>query len=301
MLQQVSPDTYTDFTAINQLKVAARQEPEQALQGIARQFEGIFLNMVLKSMRKANFGDPYFDSNQSQFYQEMFDNQLALSMSQKNSMGLADALVKQLQGYLPAQENSKDKNTPSVGDMSQEMKAGKSLPGSNFSSKENFIKQLLPHAQSAAEKLDVPAEVLIAQAAVETGWGKYVSRFEGGRSSYNLFNIKADASWDGKYLAKDTLEVINGVTQKQHAKFRVYDSFAESFEDYVKFLKENPRYQQALENSKDPELFLQQLQQSGYATDPAYANKILTVLNKQVPEKILSDDAVSAEYGVDDV
>ena len=289
MFQQVSADTYTDFTGLNNLKLAARQDPAQALQGIARQFEGVFLHMVLKSMRQANFGDPYFNSNQTQFYQEMFDHQIALSMSQRNGIGLADALVKQLQRYIPNSTKDKEGKDKSTDIDSNGSSSRTGLPVSRFTSKQDFIEQLMPLAKQAAEELGVDAGLILSQAAIETGWGKFVARNKGGRASYNLFNIKADSSWKGNHIVKNTLEVIDGVTVKQKARFRVYDSYAESFNDYDDFLKSNPRYKNAIQQNS-AEGFITALQEAGYATDPQYARKILNVFETQVSKAKLAHD-----------
>lgn len=148
-----------------------------------------------------------------------------------------------------------------------------------FESPAQFVEALMPLAESVATEIGVDPKVLLAQAALETGWGKHlVQRGEGG-SSHNLFNIKADSRWDGDSATTMTLEFRDGIAQRERASFRAYDSFEQSFRDYISFLKESPRYQVALQSAQDPYAYLSQLQQAGYATDPQYAQKISSILD----------------------
>jgi len=148
-----------------------------------------------------------------------------------------------------------------------------------FESPEQFVEALMPLAESVASEIGVDPKVLLAQAALETGWGKHlIQRGEGG-SSHNLFNIKADSRWDGDSATTMTLEFRDGVAQRERASFRAYDNFEQSFRDYISFLKDSPRYQIALQSAGDPYAYLNQLQQAGYATDPQYAQKISSILD----------------------
>lgn len=151
-----------------------------------------------------------------------------------------------------------------------------------FDSPEMFVSSLLPLAEEVAKELGVDPKVLLAQAALETGWGKHIIRDAQGDSSNNLFNIKADKRWDGERAQVNTLEYRDGVAQQEKALFRSYDSYEQSFRDYADFLKSSPRYQQALESAADPRQYLQQLQAAGYATDPAYADKITTIFENRI-------------------
>ena len=131
--------------------------------------------------------------------------------------------------------------------------------------------------------------MLIAQAALETGWGKAVTRHDDGSSSYNLFNIKADRRWDGPSVTKQTLEYRNGIAGREQAQFRAYDSFADSFNDYVDFITRQPRYQQALQHGGDAATFADELQRAGYATDPAYARKIKRIMDGPFMQSALAN------------
>ncbi len=155
------------------------------------------------------------------------------------------------------------------------------LPDS-FDSPEEFVSTLLPVVEKMAVQLGVDPQVLLAQSALETGWGKHIIRNSDGSNSYNLFNIKAGSSWDGDRAQVSTLEYKNGVAQKERANFRAYGSYEESIQDYVTFLKNSPRYQQALEQASDPREYLQQLQSAGYATDPRYADKITEIFENRI-------------------
>ncbi|WP_439889037.1 flagellar assembly peptidoglycan hydrolase FlgJ [Pseudomonas sp. MBLB4123] len=154
--------------------------------------------------------------------------------------------------------------------------AGKSA----FASPAEFVAAMLPMAEKAAEKIGVEARYLVAQAALETGWGKSIIRQRDGSSSHNLFGIKSHNSWDGESARVLTTEYQGGKAVKEAASFRAYDSYAQSFEDYVSFLQSNGRYEKALNATDNPERFVRELQQAGYATDPHYARKVSQIARK---------------------
>lgn len=153
---------------------------------------------------------------------------------------------------------------------------------------ERFVEQLYPHAEKAAEVLGVNPEVLLAQAALETGWGKKLIRKNDGELSFNLFNIKATKHWNGDHVTVPTLEYRNGVAVKEHAAFRAYQNPHESFLDYVELINQNPRYQNAVQNADDPKRYVRELERAGYATDPKYAEKIINIMNSDSMKKTLS-------------
>ncbi len=148
-----------------------------------------------------------------------------------------------------------------------------------WSQPEQFVQELMPHAQAVAKELGVKAEVIVAQSALETGWGKYTMRRSDGSVAFSLFGIKADHRWSGDTVQVSTLEFKDGYMQKEMAQFRAYDSVGEAVQDYVRFIKGSARYQQALDNKGDDAHYVKGLQKAGYATDPAYANKILNILH----------------------
>ncbi|MFC3031848.1 flagellar assembly peptidoglycan hydrolase FlgJ [Pseudoalteromonas fenneropenaei] len=296
-----------DLGSLNDLRqkaLTARpgQEGDEALRKAAQQFEAIFTQMLLKSMREANAAfedkDSPFNSSGVKFFQEMHDQQLASDLSSKGSLGLADLIVQQLapngKDYKPASVLRSDAELPNAKTLQRQKPdsmpsmqtvvaaAEASAPAmakpADFNTPESFIEQVWHYAKDAAKKIGLNPAVMVAQAALETGWGKHVIQKADGSSSNNLFNIKSDSSWQGDKAQKQTLEFEQGLPVKKQAHFRAYDSIKDSVEDFVDFLQSNPRYQQALENTHKPESFLDALQQAGYATDPNYATKIKNVL-----------------------
>ena len=274
---------------------------DQALEKAAKQFESIFTQMLLKSMRKANEAledkDSPFNSSGVKFFEEMHDQQLAMHLSDKGSLGLADLIVQQLspstEGFkpasvlrgdtaLPARSETKTNTTvkPSAEDSMVVTSQTANEQAASFSSPDEFVEKVWDYAKSAAKKLGLNPAVMVAQAALETGWGQHIINKKEGGSSHNLFNIKADSRWQGDSAKKSTLEFEQGLPVRKQADFRAYDSIADSFDDYVSFLKGNPRYEQALQKADDSHAYLDELQAAGYATDPNYADKIKSVLQR---------------------
>ena len=304
--------TYTDFSGFNEMRAQARVDPQSSLKQVAKQFEGIFIQMMLKSMRDASMGDAIFDSDQSKLYRDMFDKQVALDMANSKGIGIADSLVRQL-GPKPSEKSQPENFTIQRNQQNETLAHGKMLPLSlhqlnmvdqhsvkglskyeltpikpmtdktDFTSPEEFTNHILPYAEKAAKALGVSPLVLVSQAALETGWGKAVTRRPDGSSSFNLFNIKADTRWDGERVIKSTLEYDNGLAKYEKASFRSYDSYADSFDDYVDFLRTNNRYADALHhqsNQSGDNAFIKDLHKAGYATDPNYADKVIDILNR---------------------
>lgn len=306
---------YTDLQGLSDLRRKAQQKSPEALREAAKQFEAVFIQMMLKSMRDASPGDGgLMDNDQTRFYRDMFDQQLALSMAQQGQMGLSDAIVRQLGGDQAGSPVPPTSPT-TMGDplatlrQVQRIRSSVRMPSPaplpkpapmttpnaypvedapfEPSSPVAFVRRMWPHAQDAARQLGVAPEVLIAQAAHETGWGKSVPSFADGRTSHNLFGIKAHRGWDGERVVNSTLEFVKGVAVRQRDGFRAYSSYSESFSDYVNFLQVNPRYREALTQVGDGAAYLNALQQAGYATDPRYARKILGLMNGPSFDKAL--------------
>ncbi|MDH5258531.1 MAG: flagellar assembly peptidoglycan hydrolase FlgJ, partial [Gammaproteobacteria bacterium] len=228
-------ENYFDLSGLNKIKLQSKSDSKEALKSVASEFESVFLKMMLKSMRDANIGDPLFDSDSAKFYREMYDDQLALKLSKEGGIGLADTLVKQLERYLPA-DSSKAAgaaNDDTSVDVNKKLDANSKLHDLNIASfklsstkmendnkvekpiktPQEFVEKLMPHAEIAAKEIGVMPNVLLAQAALETGWGKYVVQQKDGRSSHNLFNIKADNRWDGKDASISTVEYLGNRPQ----------------------------------------------------------------------------------------
>ena len=310
-----------DIGSLDTLRAAAKSGDKGALEEAAKQFEAIFVQMLLKSMRQSQEAladeDSPFNSEQVKFYRNMHDQQLANDISTNGNIGLADVIIQQMgvnNGVTPASAVRTDgiqgNNISMLGSQQKQLPASsipqallakentsastnlidsapKTVKKPAFSSPEDFVKQLYPQAKSAAQALNIDPKALLAQAALETGWGKYVIHQENGDSSNNLFGIKADKRWEGEKAIVDTLEYVNNIPEKQRAAFRSYAHVGDSLNDYISFVKSNPRYQSAVENSQSPEQYFTELQQAGYATDPAYAEKVMSVYNGDILNGLL--------------
>jgi flagellar protein FlgJ len=275
---------YADPKGLTELRGQAQANDPAALRKVAEQFESIFTKMMLKSMRDANnsFGDTLFNSQQTEFYEGMFDDQLAVHLAQGKGMGLADMLVQQL-SQIPgsgrgAQGSGQSSESAAVDTLLPKPQAPRPEPIA--SSKEDFVRSMWPHAERAAQKLGVDPNAVLAQAALETGWGKSVACTAKGDCSFNLFGIKAGGQWSGETANVPTLEFEAGIPVKKVERFRSYDSAAQSFDDYAKLIANSPRYENARGTGSDIASFASALQQGGYATDPQYARKIVAVAHE---------------------
>ncbi|MEJ2676741.1 MAG: flagellar assembly peptidoglycan hydrolase FlgJ [Acidihalobacter sp.] len=285
--------TYTDFQGLDSLKAAARAQTPAAKVEAAKQFEALFIQMMLKSMRDATPHDSLFGSSQERLYQGLYDHQIALNMAQGQGIGLRSMIEKAL-GVSGSPESSASGTstaavvaqraaTPDAPAAAAQGATAQTRAGSSDwppASPQAFVETVMPYARAAAEKLGVSPEVLVAQAALETGWGKHVPAAANGASSNNLFGIKAGKDWSGSQVSVPTVEYRDGLATRERASFRAYPSIAASFSDYAKLISQHPRYQQALANAGDPAQYLAGLQQAGYATDPAYAAKIGHILGR---------------------
>ena len=274
MTAPINNTFYADPQGLTALRNDAKAQDPAALKEAAKQFESLFTQMLLKSMREANksFGESMFESEQTEFYQDMFDDQMAVHMSQGKGLGLADMLVRQLQGTVAQQSPDPVSGSP--------ISLSKPAVEPIAASKSDFIKQMLPHAETAARELGVDPHALLAQAALETGWGKSVPCNAAGECSFNLFGIKAGTQWSGAAVNVPTLEFEEGVAVRKVERFRAYESPADSFRDYAKLIGNNARYENAVGTGDDVAAFASALQQGGYATDPNYARKLVAVANE---------------------
>lgn len=281
------------------LRAKLKQDPQGGLKQAAQQFEGMLLQVMLKSMRDATPQDGMLDSEQTRFFTSIFDQQLAQNLSGK--MGFAKLIEQQLGRQLSADSMKSAANAAQPAANTAALPGGGAerirrsprlsespvLEGSAsagvsgaaaVSSGSEFVSRVWPHAVDAAQSTGVPAQFLVAQAALETGWGKSEIRARDGSPSYNLFGVKAGRSWQGASVEVPTTEYVNGVAQTVHEKFRVYSSYAESFNDYASLLRNNPRFSAVL-GQQDGMDFARSLQQAGYATDPQYADKLGRIIN----------------------
>ena len=330
-----SQSVYTDLSGLNSISKLGRQNTPEALHKVAQQFESVFLNIMLKAMRDSNavFSEGnYLSSNEMEFHQQNFDNQLSLSLSEGKGLGLADILYEQMMGQYGVSGTSRQVEGPrTLNDASgptiqapsstfsqasaaesltsfmgpiaqslQQLQSNAKVFGSGTESRtitrarhiespKDFVKALYPIAEEVASSIGVDPRVLLAQSALETGWGRKMIAMPDGSNSHNLFGIKADARWTGEQATVRTVEYRDGVAALEKSSFRSYNSYEESFRDYVKFLQENPRYQEALSQSHDANNFTQRLQDAGYATDPVYAKKIARVMNSKTMRFAISE------------
>ncbi|MBE4464842.1 flagellar assembly peptidoglycan hydrolase FlgJ [Vibrio parahaemolyticus] len=292
-----------DISSLDSLRQKAVKEgkdgEQEALHAAARQFESIFTSMMLKSMREANegFESNIMNSQNEKFYRQMLDEQMASELSANGSMGLADMIVAQLtagQGNDKSETAMRDAANSAVEYRRVDPKKAREIEKrliesgelsrtshtpDKFDSPESFVNSMKPYAEKAAKALGVEPSLLLAQAALETGWGQKVVQNARG-SSNNLFNIKADRSWQGDKVTTQTLEFHDNTPVKETAAFRSYSNYQDSFNDYVRFLNDNPRYETALQQRGDSESFIRGIHRAGYATDPTYADKVLQVKQK---------------------
>ncbi len=351
--------SYTDLNRLSQLKVGKDRDGEENVRKVAQEFESLFLNEMLKSMRSANevlAKDNPLNSQASKQYQEMYDQQLSVSLSKEGGgIGLADVLVRQLNKQtesvarsnpfaqvaqtegaawpskpaaaaestrddsrllnqrrlaLPGRASERQLANVSATDPARSADASQPLVNldwqpatafaapqdkpltvngveidtakaskTRFGSPEEFIATMMPMAEKAARRLGVEPRYLVAQAALETGWGKSMIRQKDGSNSHNLFGIKA-TNWSGEPAMARTTEYLNGRAVKQVEGFRAYASFEQSFDDFVSLLQKSERYQSAVNAGGDSERFVRELQKAGYATDPQYARKVSQIARR---------------------
>jgi len=280
---------YTDFQGLTKLKAEARQGEDGSLDEVARQFESLLTQMMVKSMREASTIESDMDSDQSLFYRDMYDKQLSLHLAQGEGLGLSEVIKRQLSpnvalthesnfGIDLYQQRTVNRAYTAQADQPQPEKSVKATEVVDITGPESFVQQLWPKAEKAAAELGLPVEALLAQAALESGWGGKMIRHANGESSYNLFGIKADSRWDGERVAVSTLEYEQGIAVRKKASFRAYASFEESFSDYAAFVKSSPRYEEAHQSANNPDNYFSKLQHAGYATDPAYSEKVMRVM-----------------------
>lgn len=293
-----------DASSLNSLKQAARENTPESVKEAAKQFEALFVNMMLKSMRDATPKEGIFDNEHSRTFTGMLDQQLSQKIANRG-LGLADMLAKQMQGGMNAGVSPESLDLESgasksgavdefalLRNISRNASAA-SKAGVNSAiapvqadvpqNAREFTAQMQAHAEAASQDSGIPAHLMLGQAALESGWGKRQIIGSDGTASNNLFGIKAGANWKGKTVDAVTTEYINGVPQKRIEKFRAYDSYADSFRDFANLMQSNPRYNNVLENTGNAAAYSQALQDAGYATDPNYASKLKRVIASIAP------------------
>lgn len=289
----------TDFAGLAALRSRASANPPGAVEEAARQFEALFVQMMLKSMRDASatLGD-----ERNTDYEEMFDREVSLHLTARKGIGLADVMLRQL---APQAGSSAIDAAPAVTATTTPLRrfartartaagAVADLPTparQDFrpADRADFVRRIWPHAERAAQRLGTETKALVAQAALETGWGQQQIRDRDGVSSNNLFGIKADRRWSGERLSVNTLEYADGIARRQRDNFRAYPSLADGFDDYVSFLQTNPRYGLGERTDLAGHDYVERLQSAGYATDPRYAEKIRGIMNSDRLERTIKE------------
>lgn len=297
-----------DSRSLNTLKRLASSDPKAHAREVAKQVEGMFVQMMLKSMRQALPQDGLMSSEQTRLYTSMYDQQIGQEIGAKG-LGLADLIVKQMEGQKKLDEKAGTVPMPldksfinTLPPLAMEQIVRKAVPrftptGMQLSGdSSDFIAQLAQPAKAASEQSGIPHHLILAQAALESGWGQRQILTREGKPSYNVFGIKATGSWQGKTTDVMTTEYENGEAKKVKQKFRVYDSYFDALNDYVKLLSNNPRYS-AVTTASSPEQGAQALQAAGYATDPKYAQKLVGMIQqfKSMGEKVVK--AYSQDIG----
>jgi flagellar protein FlgJ len=299
------------------IKAAANKSGNSpaAMKAAAQQFEALFISIILKTMRQSLPQDGLFSSQQTKLYTQLLDEEIG-QLAAKQGLGLADQMLRQMvaSGQLDAEETApylqkrvisapvqayRAMSAESARARAAELLSGNAAIGAGMpygmtkpngdapeavkgrgaasDHAQSFTERMMPHAREAARTTGIPPEFMLAQAALETGWGRKQMHHADGSPSYNLFGIKANG-WKGRTVDALTSEFENGRMIRKVETFRAYDSYADSFRDYAKLLSENPRYQHVM-NAKNPAAFAYGLQKAGYATDPEYGAKLARVIN----------------------
>ena len=272
--------TYTDLNGLAALK----RDPNSpaALSAVAQQVEALFLQMMLKSMRDATAAEET-DSNEMGMYQDMFDKQVALSISQHSDLGIGRLLKRQLAGRSApgAVKLNSGYPAPTASAIGAPTTAIAHSPA-------DFVHRMMPPIQRAAAALGVDPMGILAQAALETGWGQRMPRYADGSSSHNMFGVKAGDEWTGARATADTMEVANGVATPRRTTFRAYGSIEESVNDFASLLKSSPRYRDVIAAGGSADGYIASMGKSGYATDPDYANKLNQILHGETLQSALA-------------
>jgi len=302
----------SDFSQINALdpntlgglRRLSKENSPEATKEAARQFEALFVQQMLKSMRDATPKGGMFDSDETRMYQSLLDQQMAMQLSTRaGGIGLARVIERQLNagkaevtlpdGPVPldaAIRRGFDAAVSPAGTASGAAKSAAAAASAAATAVPQlpnmpagagpraFVEKVWPQAVEASRATGIPARFLVAQAALETGWGKFELKNADGTPSHNLFNIKAGKRWGGDTVSTATTEYANGAATRENARFRAYGSYADSFRDYANLIRNNPRYA-AVVGQSDATAFARGLQAAGYATDPQYADKLARIIN----------------------
>lgn len=257
---------------------------------VARQLEGQFAQMLIKSMRATSFGDGLMDGQQGEFYRDLFDQQMAVELSEGQGLGLADMLVRQLAQGRVADDATTGGESAGTASAPPDLTPGRAqatptaspsaAAGAPAPAREAFVREVWPHAVAAGRSLGVDPATIVSHAALETGWGRALPQQPDGRTSFNLFGIKAGSRWGGAVAPASTLEYQGARAERSVEQFRAYESLGAGVADYARLLGGSPRYAAALGTGSDVGAFAGALQRAGYATDPQYATKLQAIASE---------------------
>ena len=333
MKQASQIHAFTDLRRFSEMRANIDGKSNAVAGEVAKEFEALFIEMMLSTARKASVQGGLFDSHALELYQEMFDTQAARILAEQGTIGFGESIgrfLEQVSGEQAASTETapRDLQIPTRRDDLQPrdvvspnlqesnrfsgwtrealfpaLKAERAAPVISHveQRQQAFIDRVWPHAEKAAAQLGTSPSVLVAQAALETGWGGHIIPGSKGDSSNNLFGIKADKSWQGGRADVRTFEFLGGRPIKTKASFRTYNDISESFADYVSFVSDNPRYQRALDKAENPDAYIRELARAGYATDPRYAEKIISIRQRiEQPAAVSMGQAQAEQLDVTD-
>lgn len=309
--------------ALDDLKALARENPRQNAAAVAHQFESLLVGLLLKESRKDNLGGKLFENHATELARELLDQEIALHVAQKANLGFDKMLLRSIphegppdhplspatprlpadgqtlqQAMLPVDGFDRWHGLPAAKMPLPQVVEGSRAAGTDASqrqpwSRETFVAALQGPIAAVAGELGVDARALMAQAALESGWGRGILELPNGQSSYNVFNIKADQAWTGPAVTAAAVEDEGGIAVLRTSRFRVYGSLEEGIADYAAFLRRNPRYQEAL-RQHDAAAYIAALARAGYATDHRYVDKVLGVMEHPAIQAIATSPSAAA-------
>jgi peptidoglycan hydrolase FlgJ len=286
-----------DMRSLERLKATTGKSPQAGIKDTAKQLESLFMQELVKSMRSTTMNTGMLDNSATEMGTNMLDTQLAGQMTGMPG-GLSDMITRQLERQLGTAKDAASQ-AQGLGTMRLDRTLSNQSPGvtnavihgktdidttvgadgKRLSASEQFVRKHAVAAKAAETATGIPASNILGQAALESGWGKHEIRGKDGTPSHNLFGIKATSDWKGKVAEVTTTEYFGGTAHKVTAKFRAYDSYEDAFKDHAKLLTQSPRYSQTVAQADTAKGFARGLQKAGYATDPAYADKLTKVIN----------------------
>ncbi|MDB5895178.1 MAG: flagellar rod assembly protein/muramidase FlgJ [Rhodoferax sp.] len=266
-----------DGKSLNALKLQAGQDTPAAIKETAKQLESLFMRELIKSMREATQKSGLLESSAGDMSSDLLDQQLSVTMSGQPG-GRSAAIERQLSRQITKSDGT------TVGGVGKAAAAAPATPlppvKPGTEAQTSFVQRHNDAATNVEKTSGIPASFMLGQAGHETGWGRSEIRNKDGSTSFNLFGIKAGASWTGKTTTVTTTEYVNGAARKVSAKFRAYDSYEDSFNDYAKLIKESPRYAEASKKTDSSIAYASELKRAGYATDPNYASKLSRAIDR---------------------